>query len=71
MSSGRCKIRILHPGLGVHYGIERLGAMGVPSGVGSTERQLEIMQDFGVTVLHCTPSYALYLGDGKGQRNYG
>ncbi|HWQ19327.1 MAG TPA: phenylacetate--CoA ligase [Methanotrichaceae archaeon] len=50
-------------GLGVHYGIERMGAMAVPSGVGSTERQLEIMRDFGVTVLHCTPSYALYLAE--------
>src|SRR5690606_34124589 len=42
-------------GLGVHYGIERMGAMAVPSGVGNTNRQLEIMMDFGVTVLHCTP----------------
>jgi phenylacetate-CoA ligase len=50
-------------GLGVHYGIERMGAMAVPSGVGNTERQLEIMMDFGVTVLHCTPSYALYLAE--------
>jgi phenylacetate-CoA ligase len=50
-------------GLGVHYGIERMGAMAVPSGVGNTERQLEIMKDFGVTVLHCTPSYALYLSE--------
>ncbi|MDD4163504.1 MAG: phenylacetate--CoA ligase, partial [Methanothrix sp.] len=50
-------------GLGVHYGIERMGAMAVPSGVGNTERQLEIMTDFGVTVLHCTPSYALYLAE--------
>jgi phenylacetate-CoA ligase len=50
-------------GLGIHFGIERMGAMAVPSGVGSTERQLEIMQDFGVTVLHCTPSYALYLAE--------
>jgi len=50
-------------GLGVHYGIERVGAMAVPSGVGNTERQLEIMMDFGVTVLHCTPSYALYLAE--------
>jgi phenylacetate-CoA ligase len=50
-------------GLGVHYGIERLGAMAVPSGVGSTDRQLEIMRDFGTTVLHCTPSYALYLAE--------
>ncbi len=50
-------------GLGVHYGIERMGAMAVPSGVGNTNRQLEIMMDFGVTVLHCTPSYALYLAE--------
>lgn len=50
-------------GLGVHYGIERMGAMAVPSGTGNTERQLEIMADFGVTVLHCTPSYALYLAE--------
>lgn len=50
-------------GLGVHYGIERMGAMAVPSGVGNTERQLEIMMDFGVTALHCTPSYALYLAE--------
>lgn len=50
-------------GLGVHYGIERMGAMAVPSGTGNTERQLEIMVDFGVTVLHCTPSYALYLAE--------
>ncbi len=50
-------------GLGVHYGIERMGAMAVPSGTGNTERQLEIMADFGVTVVHCTPSYALYLAE--------
>jgi len=50
-------------GLGVHYGIERMGAMAVPSGVGKTDRQIEIMMDFGVTVLHCTPSYALYLAE--------
>jgi phenylacetate-CoA ligase len=50
-------------GLGVHYGIERMGAMAVPSATGNTERQLEIMTDFGVTVLHCTPSYALYLAE--------
>jgi phenylacetate-CoA ligase len=50
-------------GLGVHYGIERMGAMAVPSGVGNTDRQLEIIRDFGVTVMHCTPSYALYLAE--------
>jgi len=50
-------------GLGVHYGAEKLGAMTVPSGTGNTVRQLEMMQDFGVTALHCTPSYALYLAE--------
>ena len=40
-----------------------MGAMAVPSGVGNTERQLEVMMDFGVTALHCTPSYALYLAE--------
>ena len=50
-------------GLGIHYGIERMGAMAVPSATGDTERQLEVMMDFGVTALHCTPSYALYLAE--------
>ena len=50
-------------GLGFHYGAEKIGAMTVPSGTGSTVRQLEMMMDFGVTALHCTPSYALYLAE--------
>ncbi|MDW7733536.1 MAG: phenylacetate--CoA ligase [Methanolobus sp.] len=50
-------------GLGFHYGVERIGAMAVPSGTGNTARQLEMMIDFGVTALHCTPSYALYLAE--------
>lgn len=50
-------------GLGFHYGIEKIGAMTVPSGTGNTARQLEMMIDFGVTALHCTPSYALYLAE--------
>jgi phenylacetate-CoA ligase len=50
-------------GLGFHYGVEKIGAMIVPSGTGSTTRQLEMMMDFGVTALHCTPSYALYLAE--------
>lgn len=50
-------------GLGVHYGAEKLGAMTVPSGTGNTVRQLEMMVDYGVTALHCTPSYALYLAE--------
>ncbi|NLI62147.1 MAG: phenylacetate--CoA ligase [Methanosarcinaceae archaeon] len=50
-------------GLGIHNGIERLGATAIPSGTGNTLRQIEMMVDFGVTALHCTPSYALYLSE--------
>lgn len=50
-------------GLGFHYGVEKIGAMTVPSGTGNTARQLEMVMDFGVTAIHCTPSYALYLAE--------
>ncbi|MFZ5639919.1 MAG: phenylacetate--CoA ligase family protein [Bacillota bacterium] len=50
-------------GLGLHYGTERLGATVVPISGGNTRRQLMLMEDFGTTVLCCTPSYALFLAD--------
>jgi len=50
-------------GLGIHTGIETLGAIAIPAGTGSTLRQLEMMVDYGVTAIHCTPSYALYLAE--------
>jgi len=50
-------------GLGVHYGSERLGAMTIPVSGGNTSRQVQILRDFGVTVLACTPSYALLLAE--------
>ncbi|MCL6639645.1 MAG: phenylacetate--CoA ligase [Firmicutes bacterium] len=50
-------------GLGAHYGAERLGATVVPISGGNTARQLMLMQDFGTTILACTPSYALYLAE--------
>jgi phenylacetate-CoA ligase len=50
-------------GLGIHYGAERLGATVVPISGGNTKRQIMIMQDFGSTMITCTPSYALYLAD--------
>ncbi len=50
-------------GLGLHYGAERLGASVVPTSGGNTTRQVKIMKDFGVDVLCCTPSYALYLSE--------
>lgn len=48
-------------GFGLHYGLEKLGAMIVPASTGNTERQITMMQDFGTTVLIATPSYALYM----------
>jgi phenylacetate-CoA ligase len=50
-------------GLGLHYGIETLGAIAVPVSGGNTERQIKIMQDFGTVALCCTPSYALYIAE--------
>ena len=50
-------------GLGAHYGAEKLGASVIPIPGGNTKRQIMIMQDFGSTVLTCTPSYSLYLAE--------
>jgi phenylacetate-CoA ligase len=50
-------------GLGLHYGSEKIGATVIPVSGGNTKRQLQIMRDFGSTVLACTPSYALYLSE--------
>lgn len=50
-------------GLGVHYGTEKLGATVIPISGGNTRRQLQLMHDFGSTVLACTPSYALFLAE--------
>lgn len=50
-------------GLGAHYGIERLGATAIPVSGGNSKRQINIMRDFGSTVLMSTPSYALNLAD--------
>ena len=50
-------------GFGLHYGMERVGAMVVPLSSGNTDRQIMLMQDFQSTVLVATPSYALYLAE--------
>ena len=50
-------------GLGAHGGAERIGATVVPMSSGNTALQIQNMVDFGSTVLCCTPSYALYLGE--------
>ena len=50
-------------GLGFHYGAERLGAAVIPVSGGQTRRQIMLLQDFGPTVLTCTPSFALHLAE--------
>ena len=50
-------------GFGAHAGAEKVGATVVPMSTGNTSLQIQTMIDFGVTVLFCTPSYALYLAE--------
>lgn len=50
-------------GLGFHYGTEKLGATIVPISSGNTKKQIQIMREFGSTMLVTTPSYALYLAE--------
>ncbi len=49
--------------LGLHYGLEKIGATIVPSSTGNSEKQIMYMQDFGTTLLVATPSYALRLAE--------
>lgn len=49
--------------LGLHYGLERIGATIIPSSTGNSEKQIMYMQDFGTTLLVATPSYALRLAE--------
>ncbi len=48
-------------GLGLHYGAERVGMLVIPASSGNTSRQIQLMKNFGVTVVHATPSYLLHL----------
>jgi len=49
--------------LGLHYGLEKLGATVCPTSSGNTQKQIMYMQDFETTLLVATPSYALHLGE--------
>ena len=49
--------------LGLHYGLEKIGAAMVPSSTGNTEKQIMFMKDFGTTLLVATPSYALRIAE--------
>ena len=50
-------------GLGAHYGAERLGCTVVPVSGGMTERQVQLIVDFGPRVIMVTPSYFLAILD--------
>ncbi|MGO0123262.1 phenylacetate--CoA ligase family protein [Desulfothermobacter acidiphilus] len=50
-------------GIGFQAGVERLGAMAVPTGPGNTPKQIELMLDLKTTVLIGTSSYALLLAE--------
>lgn len=50
-------------GLGAHDGVQKLGATVIPASGGNTNRQVQLLRDFDVNALACTPSYALYVGE--------
>jgi phenylacetate-CoA ligase len=54
-------------GLGLHYGAQKVGAKIVPASGGMTQRQIKLMKDLGVTILACTPSFAVYLAETMSQ----
>lgn len=50
-------------GLGAHNGVERIGATVIPMSSGNTQKQIQLMRDFGAKAIACTPSYAMYLAE--------
>jgi phenylacetate-CoA ligase len=56
-------------GLPVQAAIERIGATFVPIGTGASEKVLGAMRGLRHTVLHSTPSYALYLAEWLRERD--
>jgi len=56
-------------GLGLHAGAERYGATVVPSSSGRTQQQAMLLEDLGVRVLCCTPSYALNIAATMAESN--
>lgn len=50
-------------GLGLHYGVEHLGASVVPTSSGNTDKHILLIKDLGITGMACTPSYALHMAE--------
>jgi len=50
-------------GLGLHYGLEKVGATVIPISSGNTRRQIMVMKDFRTTALVCGPTYAIHIAE--------
>ncbi|GHU52431.1 phenylacetate-coenzyme A ligase [Clostridia bacterium] len=50
-------------GFGAHYGAQQIGMTIIPVSTGNTQRQVNIIKDFGSTFICCTPSYALFIAE--------
>ncbi len=50
-------------GLGMHYGAEKMGACVTPASAGNTQKQIQLLSDFGADIICCTPSYIIYLSE--------
>ena len=50
-------------GFGLNGGSQKVGCLTLPMSSGSTDRQIQFMQDLHSTILCCTPSYAAYIGE--------
>ena len=50
-------------GLGAHYGAEKLGCTVIPMSGGQTEKQVQLIRDFGANIIMVTPSYMLNIAD--------
>ena len=50
-------------GLGLHYGVERLGATAVPASGGNSGFQIQLLADLGARGICCTPSFAYLLAE--------
>ncbi len=57
-------------GFGLHYGLQKLGCAMIPAGSGNTERHIQMIQDYGTTVLVATPSYAMHVCEVGEQMGY-
>jgi phenylacetate-CoA ligase len=50
-------------GLGLHYGVERLGATAVPASGGNSGFQIQLLADLGARGICCTPSFCYLLAE--------